>query len=93
VPKYFFQQTGGPTALDAEGFDLPDLTAARRMAVQTACAMIAQAVEDFCATGEWQMIVTDETGLTLFSLTFFASDAPAAQPIEIDLDPPGLRER
>jgi hypothetical protein len=88
VPKYFFQQTGGPTALDAEGFDLPDLTAARRMAVRTACAMIGQAVEDFCATGEWQMIVTDETGLTLFTLTFFASDAPAAKPIEIGLDPP-----
>ena len=88
MPKYFFQQTGGPTALDAEGFDLPDLVAARRMAVRTACAMIAQAVEDFCATGEWQMTVTDETGLVLFSLTFFASDAPAAQPMEIDVDPP-----
>jgi hypothetical protein len=89
VPKYFFQVQGGQSAPDAEGFDLPDLMTARRVAVRTACAMIGQSAEEFCATGEWQMVVTDESGLALFSLTFFATDAPAGQPIEIHLDPPG----
>jgi hypothetical protein len=87
VPRYFFHLPGQASP-DAEGFDLPDLNAARRVAVRTACAMIGQGVEEFCETGEWQMIVSDETGLALFSLTFFASDAPAVQPIEIHLDPP-----
>ncbi len=87
MPRYFFHLPGQASP-DAEGFDLPDLNAARRVAVRTAGAMIGQGVEEFCETGEWQMIVSDETGLALFSLTFFASDAPAVQPIEIHLDPP-----
>jgi hypothetical protein len=89
VPRYFFQVQGGQSAPDVEGFDLPDLMAARGVAVRTACAMIGQSAEEFCATGEWQMVVTDESGLALFSLTFFATDAPAAHPMEIHLDPPG----
>ena len=88
MPRYFFQVQGGQSAPDAEGFDLPDLMAARRVAVRAACGMIGQSVEEFCATGEWQMVVTDETGLALFSLTFFASDAPATQPVDIHLEPP-----
>jgi hypothetical protein len=88
VPKYFFQVQGGQSAPDVEGFDLPDLMAARRVAVRTACAMIGQSAEEFCATCEWQMMVTDESGLALFNLTFFATDAPAAHPIELHLDRP-----
>ncbi len=87
MPRYFFRLPGQADP-DAEGVDLPDLNAARRVAVHTACAMIAEAVEEFCEAGEWQMTVSDETGLALFSLTFFASNAPAAQPAEIHLDPP-----
>ncbi len=88
MPRYFFHSNEGHSAPDVDGFDLPDLESARRLAVRTAAAMIGQSVEEFCATGEWRMTVTDETGLTLFTLTFFATNAPALQPVEIHLEPP-----
>jgi hypothetical protein len=87
VPNYYFQLPGQLLS-EREGFDLPSLEEARRVAARTACAMISQNVDEFWAGGEWQMSVTDEDGLVLFSLTFFATDAAAAKPIEIHVGPP-----
>ena len=87
MPNYFFQLAGQDMP-DAEGHELPDLDAARHVAVRTACAMIGQNVEEFWATREWLMTVTDDSGLALFSLTFFSTDAAAAAPVEIHIGPP-----
>jgi hypothetical protein len=73
MPRYFFQLPAQATP-DTEGVELPDLDAARRVAVHAACGMIAEGVEEFCQTGEWRMTVSDEDGLALFNLTFVASD-------------------
>ena len=87
MPKYLFHLPS-PTVPEPEGIDLPDLEAARRVAVRTAAAMIGQNVDDFWESREWQMTVSDEYGLQLFSLTFFATDAAAAGPVEIHLERP-----
>lgn len=87
MPNYYFQLPGQLLS-EREGFDLPSLEEARRVAVRTACAMISQSVDEFWASREWQMSVTDDDGLVLFTLTFFATDAAAAQPIEIHVGPP-----
>jgi hypothetical protein len=87
VPQYFFQLPAHELP-DADGVDLPDIDTARRVAVRTACAMIAQNVDDFWARREWVMTVTDDTGLALFSLTLFATDAAVTQPVEIHLERP-----
>lgn len=87
MPKYYFQVSEQP-APDIEGVDLPDLDSARLVALRTACAIIAQAADDFWQKREWQMTVADESGLALFSLTFFATDAAATAPVEIHVGPP-----
>lgn len=93
MPRYFFHIQEGTAAPDVEGIELPGLAEARRLAVQTACAMIGHSVEDFWGTGEWQMRVTDEAGLEQFRLTFFATDAPATAPSDIHIIPPTARQR
>ena len=50
--------------------------------------MIGQNVDEFWERRDWQMTVSDESGLQLFSLTFFATDAAAVAPVEIHLEPP-----
>ena len=87
MPKYLFHLPS-QTVPEPEGIDLPDLEAARRVAVRTACAMIGQNVDEFWDRRDWQMTVSDEHGLQLFSLTFFATDAAAAGPVEIHLERP-----
>ena len=91
MPKYFFNLQDGATpdseGPDSEGYEFPDLGTARSVAVQTACAMISQNAAQFLERGEWQMSVTDEDGLVLFSLTFFTTDAPVMQTVTIGLPP------
>jgi hypothetical protein len=86
VPKFFFNLQGGAMP-DREGVELPDVAAAKMVAVQTACAIISQNVSEVLERGEWQMAVSDEQGLALFSLTFFTTDAPAVRTVTIGHPP------
>lgn len=61
---------------DADGHDLPDVAAARAYAVSYFGAMLHSAPMTFRNGEEWRMAVTDEAGLTLFSLHFLGVDAP-----------------
>lgn len=59
--------------------ELPSLNAARHAALRTACDLLSRTPEDFWdAGGDWQMTVADDTGLTLFTLIFYATNAPVA---------------
>jgi hypothetical protein len=91
MPRYHFKVIDHTPPSDLAGLDLPDLNAARHMAVQTAGKLLSQIPEAFWEKREWQMVVTDEQGLTQFALTFFATDAPAingpSPPIEISIAP------
>jgi hypothetical protein len=77
MPRYFFRVAEDGLACP-HPVDLPDLASVRREAVRTACSLIEEASETFWANGgEWEMTVTDERGLTMFSLIFLATSAPA----------------
>lgn len=67
----------GPASTPIE-MDLPDFAAVRREAVRTACLSLNQNPDRFWNSGEWQMIVTDASGLMLFTMQMNATVAPVA---------------
>lgn len=77
MPRYFFHVEDGQSYTDLQGTVLEDLNAARRESVRFAGALLADQPEAFWGHGEWRLRVTNESGLTLFMLTFLATDAPA----------------
>jgi hypothetical protein len=74
MPRFFFHVHDGQDFVDLQGTELPDLDAARREAVRFSSALLSEQSEQFWASGEWIMRVTDASDLTLFQLTFFATD-------------------
>lgn len=86
MPRYFFNLQDGPVP-DREGYELPDLGAAKLIAVQTISAIVSQNAAEFIAQGEWQMNISDEQGLVLFSVTLFTTDAPAVRTVTIGPPP------
>lgn len=77
MPRFFFKMVDSSIAqpLSAE---LPNLKAARAEAVKAACRILTEYPDDFWSNGaDWQMTVTNEIGLALFTLIFYATDAPA----------------
>ncbi len=74
MPRYFFHVQDGSDYVDLQGTELPDLAAARREGVRFAGALLLDGSDAFWRAGEWRMRVTDATDLTLFELTFFATE-------------------
>ena len=63
-----------------EGRELASLTEAKCEAVRLAGRVICEDAEKFWDKGEWSMTVTNGDGLTLFTLTFYGTEAAAAGP-------------
>ena len=74
MPRFYFHVDGPPDDL---GVDLADLAAAKCEAVRYAGRLLCDQATEFWDTGDFMMTVTDETGLTLFTLRFNATEAPA----------------
>jgi hypothetical protein len=79
VPRYFFHVHDGAELPDEDGTELPDLASARNEAVRLAGASLKDHAQAFWNEEQWSIDVTDEDGLMLFSLTFFATNAPATR--------------
>jgi len=79
MPRYYFDVYDGTALPDAEGTELPDLASARNEAVRLAGALLRDSPETFRTGEEWHMDVFDDAGLLQFTLTFFATDAPATR--------------
>jgi hypothetical protein len=75
--RYFFNVSDGEARSFPQCIDLPSVQDARREATKMACAAISENSDTFWRTREWQLTVTDERGLNLFSLLILAADAPA----------------
>ena len=78
MPRYHFNIRDGEDVPDFEGAQLADIKAARATAIQFAGEMLRDHASRFWNGEEWEMVVTNDVGLTLFVLTFHAVDAPAA---------------
>jgi hypothetical protein len=77
MPRYHFNVRDGTAIPDDEGTVLADLKAARHAAIQLAGALLRDNPEGFWTGEDWQMDVTNDVGLILFSLHFMATDAPS----------------
>jgi len=78
LPIYHFNVRDGIALPDLEGHELPDLAAARRMAVVYAGSLIRELGDQFWDGHEWILEVTSPEGLVFFELVFFANHAPAS---------------
>ena len=60
MPRYFFNVHDGVDLLDEEGTELPDLDAARRIAIQYAGALLEESGHRLAFGETWQLEATDE---------------------------------
>jgi len=77
MPRYFFNVRDGTTVTDENGTMLPDLAAARKVAVRFAGDLLRDLGREPPADEDWKVEVTDEHGLILFTLLLATLDAPA----------------
>ena len=77
MTRYFFHIEDGIAAQDDEGVELATLAEAKCEAVKFAGRSICDDAGRFWDSGEWKLTATDASGMTLFSLTFIGTDAPA----------------
>ena len=79
MPRYHFNVDNGAVLPDPDGTELDSLAAAKCEAVKTAGRMICDAAGEFWDSAEWVMTVTDDAGLTLFTLQIVGTESPATQ--------------
>lgn len=79
MPRYHFNVQDGAYYPDVEGADYPDLASVRAAAVEKSSALLRDSAVNFWNGDAWKLIVTDASGLTLFTLNFMAVNAPATQ--------------
>lgn len=63
MPRYFFNIHDGRDIPDEEGTELPDLDAAKKLAVEVAGETLRDCGAEFWNIQDWQLDVTDEMGL------------------------------
>ncbi|WP_144037298.1 DUF6894 family protein [Sphingomonas sp. TZW2008] len=73
--RYFFHVHDGQDSPDLQGTELWDLETAKREAVRLAVGLLADNPETLWGSGKWAIRVTGEDNLTLFQLTFVATEA------------------
>jgi len=82
MPRYYFHDDR--TMLDDEGVDLPDLAAARAMAIVNSGEILRDGVGPAVWSGRpWHLWVTDAPnggGRTFFTLTFSAAEGERLRP-------------
>lgn len=77
MPLYHFNVNA---EIDAEGIELSDIAVAKCEAVKLAGQLICEEHADtFWDAGEWTMNVTNGSGLALFQLILFGTEAPVTQ--------------
>ena len=70
MPRYLFPVSDGAEFPTPEEVVLPDISAARIQAIETAGAMLREHGPTFWGGGECRMTVADQSGETVCSLRF-----------------------
>jgi hypothetical protein len=79
MPRYFFHVEDGADITDDVGMELAGVAEAKCEAMRYAGRLICDGAGGFWDAGDWSMTVSDETGLTLFTLHLSGIEAPAIQ--------------
>jgi hypothetical protein len=77
MARYFFHTEDGVSYPDEYGTELPDLDAARAVAIRTLGEILRDAPKIFEAEMSLRLVVTDDSQLALFRLDVIASEAPS----------------
>jgi hypothetical protein len=77
VPKFYFHTENGERVADTDGSDLADIAAAEDAAVQILSETLRGNSKLFWENEGFSVTVTDDQGLTLFSLQVSATIAAA----------------
>jgi hypothetical protein len=79
MPRFHFNIRNGSFGPDESGTDLPDLQSARVQAIAFTGELLKDHSRAFWESADWQMTVTDDRGLVLFTVHVLATDAPVLQ--------------
>ena len=78
MARYLMNVINGADQSSPVELEAPDFQSLKRETLRTACLMMNENYTQFWDCGEWQMIVTDGSGLILFTLHMNATVAPVA---------------
>jgi hypothetical protein len=76
MPRYHFHVTRGHEVPDQEGTDLASLPMARCHAVKLMADVLCGSPEAYWEHENFQVVVTDETWMTLFTVEMNSTDSP-----------------
>lgn len=76
MPRFHFHTEDGVADTDRVGRELADIDAARAAAIQVLTDRLSGSPQTFWDTESFRVTVTDDTGLTLFTLQLSATLAP-----------------
>ena len=79
MPRFYFHVHDGCDILDKDGTELRDVDEARVEAIRYAGVLISQQFCKLPAGEDWNLEVTDATGLVLFRLDFTIAEAPVVK--------------
>ena len=77
MPRYFFQFQDGKSDRDVEGTELAGVQEARLEAARLIGACLQDEPGAFWTEAEWQLNVSDERDLTLFTVLIWGFKTPA----------------
>ena len=83
MPLFHFHLSDGVAPLDPTAADYPDANAAQAAGVKYLGQLLADHGDQFLRSGDWQLVIADENGLTLYAITVLATHAPSMQQILI----------
>ena len=81
MARYYFH-TNNPherTVQDEEGMDFASIYEAKCQAVRYAGEVLCDAAEHFWDSADFELTVTDEKGLILFTMRIVGTEAPAVR--------------
>lgn len=78
MPRYHFNTSDGQVVRDPQGFECVDLAEAKQRAVRIAGETLTTLADDLFQT-DFHLEVTNDAGLTLFSILVVATEAPAVK--------------
>lgn len=79
MPRFFFHTTNGKLTTDAEGIDLPDVSAAQTAAIKLAGELLQITPDLLRETKNLEVEVADAKALVLFKVLVSVSNSTAGQ--------------
>lgn len=75
MPRFFFHSHN--SGRDVTGSDVANMAEAKVEAVRYLGKLLCDSADDFWVSGDFEMSVTDEAGLILFTMRIVGTEAPA----------------